>query len=48
MDVGNINEHMFRKLMANAEEVGRIIAGLRTSVERRRSTRHSSLITHHS
>ena len=48
LDVGNVEECAFRTLMASAEEVGRVIAGLRTSVERRRITHHSSLITHHS
>ena len=48
LDVGNLNEQTFSTLMANAEEVGRIIAGLRASVERRRSTHHSSLFTRHS
>lgn len=48
LDVGHVDERVFRKLMANAEEVGRVIAGLRTSVERRRSTHHSSLVTLHS
>ena len=47
-DVGHIDERAFRMLMKNAEEVARVIGGLRTSVERRRTTHHSSLITHHS
>jgi four helix bundle protein len=46
-DVGHIDEASFQTLMKEAEEVGRIIGGLRSSVERRRNTRHSSLITHH-
>jgi four helix bundle protein len=48
LDVGNLQDPEFRTLMVCAEEVGRVIAGLRTSVERRRTTHHSSLITHHS
>jgi four helix bundle protein len=47
-DVGHIDEQVFRLLMKQAEEAGRVIGGLRTSVERRRTTHHSSLITHHS
>jgi four helix bundle protein len=47
-DVGHINEQIFQTLMTQAEEIGRVIGGLRTSVERRRTSHHSSLITHHS
>ncbi len=46
-DVGHIDEACFRTLMRRAEEVGRVVAGLRISVERRKA-HHSSVITHHS
>lgn len=47
-DVGHIDEASFRSLMGEAEEVGRLVAGLRTSVERRKATLHSSPMTHNS
>jgi four helix bundle protein len=36
-DVGHVKEARFEALMAQAEEVGRLVGGLRASVERRRS-----------
>jgi four helix bundle protein len=36
LDIGYLNQAEFDKLMAHAEEVGRIIGGLRASVERQR------------
>ena len=37
LDVGYLNEDVFRELQLQAEEVGRIIGGLRASIERGRS-----------
>ncbi len=36
LDIGYINQDEFNHLMAGAEELARVIGGLRTSVERRR------------
>lgn len=36
VDVGYIDTAQFERLRANAEEVSRLVAGLRASVERRR------------
>jgi four helix bundle protein len=36
-DIGYIDDEQFHQLKGSAEEVSRIIAGLRTSIERRRS-----------
>jgi four helix bundle protein len=41
LDTGYLDEHRFSKLMSLAIETGRIIGGLRVSVERRRITHHS-------
>jgi four helix bundle protein len=38
LDAGYLNQEIFSKLMAKATEVGQIIGGLRTSVERRRDS----------
>jgi four helix bundle protein len=48
LDVGHIDERIFSPLMEQAQEVGRIIGGLRSSIERRRNTQHSALSTQHS
>jgi|SRR5579871_122688 len=46
MDVGYIEEGTFRELSKLAEEVARILGGLRASVERKKlSTQHSALST---
>ena len=37
LDVGYLNQGNFRQLLGQAEEVGRIIGGLRASVQRQRS-----------
>ena len=37
LDVGYITEDQFARLLAQAEEVGRIVGGLRASVERQRT-----------
>jgi len=37
LDVGYINQHIFSQLLGKAEEVGRIVGGLRASVQRQRS-----------
>ena len=47
-DVGHIDEETFRRLMDKTKEVGRVLGGLRSSIERRRSTQHSALSTQHS
>lgn len=36
LDVGYLNQLQFDQLMAQAEEVGRVVGGLRASVQRRR------------
>ena len=41
LDAGYIDEHMFHELRLQAEEVGRIIGGLRVSVARQRKNRAS-------
>ena len=47
-DVGYITEEHLRELLDTAEEVGRVIGGLRATVARKANpTHHSSLITHH-
>jgi len=48
LDVGHLDQPTFDKLMTNAQEVGRIIGGLRSSIERRRTAQHSALSTQHS
>ena len=40
LDAGYITDSEFKQLMANAEEVGRIIGGLRASVESQINTQH--------
>jgi four helix bundle protein len=42
LDIGYINESEFAWLMGLAEEVGKIIGGLRSSIERSRNTTHES------
>lgn len=37
-DVGYINQEVFKELMALTEEVGRVLGGLRLSVERRHAS----------
>ena len=39
LDVGYLGDEEFRKLMLQAEEVGRLVGGLRNSVERQRDNR---------
>jgi four helix bundle protein len=39
LDAGYLNEELFRHLMALAKETGKIIGGLRVSVERRRDAK---------
>lgn len=49
-DIGYLNRARFEALLAKAEEVGRLVGGLRTSVLRKReepNTRHSLLMPHH-
>ncbi|HKA08490.1 MAG TPA: four helix bundle protein [Gemmataceae bacterium] len=41
LDVGYLDEESFRSLMNDAEEVGRVVGGLRASVERQRDNRNS-------
>ncbi|HET6313522.1 MAG TPA: four helix bundle protein [Chloroflexia bacterium] len=38
LDIGYIGEDTFRQIMLQAEEVGRIIGGLRSSVEKQRDS----------
>jgi four helix bundle protein len=49
-DIGYLDQSKFDSLLARAEEVARILGGLRASIERRRNakapTHRSSLITH--
>ena len=47
LDVGHLDEATFQGLMTSAQEVGRIIGGLRSSIDRRK-TQHSALSTQHS
>jgi four helix bundle protein len=42
-DVGYLDQTHFDRLMAPAEEVGRVIGGLRASVERKREAVHRKL-----
>ncbi len=44
-DVGYIEEKQFRRLLSQAEEVGRIIGGLRVAVERKRDAQKRTLST---
>src|SRR3954447_8512054 len=37
LDIGYIDQHQFDSLLTNAEEVARIIGGLRAAVERQRN-----------
>ena len=37
MDVGYLDEETFKQLMIQAEEVGQLVGGLRSSVERRKA-----------
>jgi four helix bundle protein len=37
LDIGYIDQHQFECLLAEAEEVARIVGGLRTAVERQRN-----------
>jgi four helix bundle protein len=46
LDVGHIDDETFQALMAKAREVGRVLGGLRSSIERRR-TQYSALSTRH-
>jgi four helix bundle protein len=39
LDVGHLNQVAFEQLFAQAEEVGRIIGGLRASIEKQRKSR---------
>jgi four helix bundle protein len=41
-DVGHLDEANFLQLLAQAEEVGRVVGGLRASVEKLRDERRSS------
>jgi four helix bundle protein len=41
-DIGYLEKSDFRKLLAQAEEVGRVVRGLRASVEKLRDERRSS------
>ena len=47
LDVGYFDETEFEQLLTQAEEVARIIGGLRAAVERRKNT-HSALKSQHS
>ena len=47
LDVGHIDEETFRTLLAKATEAGRVIGGLRKSIERQRNTQHSAPSTQH-
>ena len=48
LDLGYIDDSKFTTLFRDAEEVGRVIGGLRASVERRLAeTEHSALSTRH-
>lgn len=42
-DVGYLDQPHFDRLLAQAEEVGRVIGGLRASVERKREAAHDNL-----
>ena len=42
-DIGYLGKSDFHKLLAQAEEVGRVVGGLRASVEKLRDERRSSL-----
>jgi four helix bundle protein len=48
LDAGHINQSLFDELLENAEEVGKVLGGLRDSVERRRDGRPTRVSTHHS
>lgn len=41
-DIGYLGKYDFHKLLAQAEEVGRVVGGLRASVEKLRDERRSS------
>ena len=40
-DIGYLNQPQFDQLMAQAEEVGRIVGGLRASIERQRNNNYT-------
>jgi four helix bundle protein len=42
-DIGYLGKSDFHKLLAQAEEVGRVVGGLRASIEKLRDERRSSL-----
>jgi len=42
LDIGYVNQTAFNQLQSQAEEVGRVIGGLRTSVERQRNNRNNA------
>jgi four helix bundle protein len=48
LDVGHIDQQVFTELHECANEVGRVLGGLRDSVERRRDGRLPRSSTHHS
>lgn len=47
-DAGYLNEKRFTDLLATAEEVARIVGGLRVAIENRRYTRSNSSVPQHS
>lgn len=42
LDIKYVNKTQFRKIMDKAEEVGRIVGGLRASVDKQRKTKQKS------
>jgi four helix bundle protein len=48
LDAGHLAQNEFQRLISQADEVGRLVGGLRVSVAKRRASSDSSLITHHS
>ena len=42
LDVGHLDQHKFERLLLQAEELARIIGGLRSSVERQRAKQRSN------
>ncbi|MEO6044387.1 MAG: four helix bundle protein [Tepidiformaceae bacterium] len=49
LDAGHLSQPTFDEILALAQEVSRVVGGLRASIERRRdsSTQHSALSTQH-
>ena len=43
LDIGYIDQQAFDRLLADAEEVGRIVGGLRAAVERQRNAQRGNL-----